>query len=133
MAEPQQTPVRRTIIGTIGLVIGVAVMMIGLFVPARPGLRGGIGIAVTFLGVATLAPFVARPVTSLLGRPLRRVSGIAGVLARENAMRNPRRTAATASALMIGLALVTMFSVLGQSAKASVTSQSNKSSWATTW
>ena len=43
------------------------------------------------------------------------------MLARENAMRNPRRTAATASALMIGLALVTMFSVLGQSAKASVT------------
>ena len=121
VAEPQHSPVRRTIIGTIGLVIGVAVMMLGLFVASHQAAQVGIGIAVTFLGVATLAPFVARPVTGLLGRPLRRVSGIAGILARENAMRNPRRTAATASALMIGLALVTMFSVLGQSAKASVT------------
>src|SRR5581483_1382902 len=80
----------------------------------------GVGIAVTFLGVATLAPFIARPVASVIGRPLSRVAGVAGGLARQNAMRNPRRTAATASALMIGLALVTMFSVLGQSAKASV-------------
>ncbi len=121
MAEPQQTPVRRTIIGTICLVLGVGVMMIGLFVTHHDqALEVGLGIALTFLGVATLAPFVARPVTSVIGRPLRRVSGISGVLARENAMRNPRRTAATASALMIGLALVTMFSVVGQSAKASV-------------
>jgi putative ABC transport system permease protein len=121
VAEPQQTPVRRTIIGTICLILGLAVMMIGLFVTHHDqALEVGFGIAVTFLGVATLAPFVARPVTGLIGRPLRRVSGISGVLARENAMRNPRRTAATASALMIGLALVTMFSVVGQSAKASV-------------
>src|SRR5581483_4414550 len=80
----------------------------------------GVGIAVTFLGVATLAPFIARPVASVIGRPLSRVAGVAGGLARQNAMRNPRRTSATASALMIGLALVTMFSVLGQSAKASL-------------
>ena len=121
VAEPQQTPVRRTIIGTICLVLGLAVMMIGLFVAHHDqALEVGFGIALTFLGVATLAPFVARPVTGAIGRPLRRVSGISGVLARENAMRNPRRTAATASALMIGLALVTMFSVVGQSAKASV-------------
>ena len=95
--------------------------MIGLFVSHHnQAVEVGVGIAVTFLGVATLAPFVARPVTGVIGRPLRRLSGVAGILARQNAMRNPRRTAATASALMIGLALVTMFSVLGQSAKASV-------------
>jgi putative ABC transport system permease protein len=121
VAESQQTPVRRTIIGTICLALGVVLMMVGLFVSHHnQAVQVGIGIALTFLGVATLAPFVARPVTGVIGRPLRRLSGVAGVLARENAMRNPRRTAATASALMIGLALVTMFSVLGQSAKASV-------------
>jgi putative ABC transport system permease protein len=121
VAEPPQTPVRRTIVGTICLVLGLAVMMIGLFVSHHnQAAEVGGGIALTFLGVATLAPFVARPVTGVIGRPLRRLSGVSGVLARENAMRNPRRTAATASALMIGLALVTMFSVVGQSAKASV-------------
>ncbi len=111
---------RRAIIGSIALVIGVTVMMLGLFVShSNQALQVGIGIAVTFLAVATLAPIIARPVASVLGRPLGR-TGMAGVLARQNAMRNPRRTAATASALMIGLALVTMFSVFGQSAKASV-------------
>jgi putative ABC transport system permease protein len=119
MAEPRQTPLRRTIIGAIGLIAGVAVMLAGLFA-SHQAVEVGIGIAITFLGVATLAPIVARPATGLIGRPLRRLSGVAGGLARQNAMRNPRRTAATASALMIGLALVTMFSVLGQSAKASV-------------
>ena len=112
---------RRAIIGTVASVIGVTVMMLGLFVShSNQALEVGVGIAVTFLGVATLAPIVARPTAGFLGRPLRHTSGMAGVLARENAMRNPRRTAATASALMIGLALVTMFSVFGQSAKASV-------------
>jgi putative ABC transport system permease protein len=121
VAEPQQTPVRRTVIGTVCLALGVAIMMIGLFVSHHDqAAEVGFGIALTFLGVATLAPFVARPVTGFIGRPLRRLSGISGVLARENAMRNPRRTAATSSALMIGLALVTMFAVVGQSAKASV-------------
>jgi putative ABC transport system permease protein len=120
VAEPRHTPARRTIIGAIGLMVGVAVMLAGLY-GSHQAAQVGIGIAITFLGVATLAPIVARPATSVIGRPLRRLSGVAGVLARQNAMRNPRRTAATASALMIGLALVTMFSVLGQSAKASVT------------
>ena len=123
---------RRAIIGTVASVIGVTVMMLGLFVShSNQAVEVGVGIAVTFLGVATLAPFVARPATGVLGRPLRRTSGMAGVLARENAMRNPRRTAATASALMIGLALVTMFSVFGQSAKASVNQSITPTSSAT--
>ncbi len=121
VAEPAQTPVRRTVVGTICLVLGLAVMMIGLFVSHHnQAAEVGGGIALTFLGVATLAPFVARPVTGVIGRPLRRLAGVSGVLARENAMRNPRRTAATASALMIGLALVTMFGVVGLWATGSV-------------
>jgi putative ABC transport system permease protein len=123
---------RRGILGTIGVVFGVVVMALGLatHVKGRAALVG-VGIAVTFIGVAILAPIVARPIAGLLGRPLPRLSrGVvrhkdrtrtSGVLARQNAMRNPRRTSATAAALMVGLALVTMFSIFGQSAKASVT------------
>jgi putative ABC transport system permease protein len=68
-----------------------------------------------------LSPLVARPVSHFLGWVPARFRGMSGVLARENAMRNPRRTATTASALMIGLALVTLVSIIGASAKQSFT------------
>ena len=54
------------------------------------------------------------PLASALGRPAQRIGGAAGRLARENSMRDPSRTATTAAALMIGLALVTFVAVLGQ-------------------
>src|SRR6185437_1748853 len=60
----------------------------------------------------------AKPLASVLGRPFARL-GISGSLARENAMRNPQRTAATAAALMIGLALVTLVATLGKGLVAS--------------
>jgi putative ABC transport system permease protein len=128
---------RRGIFGSIGVALGVAIMALGLFshVSGRAALVGA-GIAVTFIGVAILAPIVARPIAGVLGRPLPRLSrGVvrhkdrtrtSGVLARQNAMRNPRRTSATAAALMVGLALVTMFSIFGESAKASVTKTINQ-------
>jgi putative ABC transport system permease protein len=59
------------------------------------------------------------PLASLVGRPAERIAGAAGRLARENAMRNPGRTAATAAALMIGIALVTFVAVLGQGLRTS--------------
>ncbi|HEY1117082.1 MAG TPA: ABC transporter permease, partial [Acidimicrobiales bacterium] len=62
-------------------------------------------------------PLVAGPVARLLGAPIAKLFGEPGVLARENAARNPYRTASTASALVIGLALVTMASVVGTSVK----------------
>ena len=66
-----------------------------------------------------LTPLIARPVAAALGAPFER-TGVPDKLGRENAMRNPRRTAATASALMIGLGLVVFVAVFGASAKASV-------------
>ena len=66
-----------------------------------------------FIGVALIASKLARPLASVLGRPFAR-AGVSGQLARENAMRNPARTASTAAALMIGLALVTMVATLGK-------------------
>ncbi|MBC6467880.1 ABC transporter permease [Actinomadura alba] len=80
----------------------------------------GLGAGVVFLAVAMLSPVISRPVTWLLGWPIARLAGAVGRLSRENTRRNPRRTAATASALMIGLALVAMVSVLAESMKTSV-------------
>jgi putative ABC transport system permease protein len=66
-----------------------------------------------------LGPVVARPVAGILGAPLARLRGLTGSLARQNAIRNPRRTAATASALMVGVAIVTLFTVFAASLKQS--------------
>jgi putative ABC transport system permease protein len=110
---------RRIAIGAVVTLAGVGILLYGLFgSPAKAGLVVGAGAALTFLGVAILAPLVAAPIARALGAPLARL-GITGTLGRENAMRNPRRTASTASALMIGLGLVTLVAILGASLKAS--------------
>ena len=69
-----------------------------------------------------LAPVVARPMASVIGRPLAGLLGISGKLGRENSMRSPRRTAQTSSALMVGLALVSTIAVFGASLSKSATS-----------
>ncbi|AEH09635.1 MULTISPECIES: ABC transporter permease [Protofrankia] len=103
--------------------IGAALLVLGLTTASGKGAAAvvGIGAGLAFLGVSTLSPLLARPVTRVIGSPLPALFGATGRLGRENAMRNPRRSASTASALMIGLALVSAFSVLGQSIKQSVT------------
>jgi putative ABC transport system permease protein len=108
---------RRGIGGGVLLVAGVALLAAGLTQGELPLV--GLGAVLSFLGVATLSPFVARPVTGLLGAPFARL-GVPGRLGRGNAVRSPRRTSATAAALMIGLALVSAVSVLGASIKTSV-------------
>ena len=72
-----------------------------------------------FVGVALLSSRLVRPLAWLVGWPARRMGGAPGKLALENAQRNPARTAATAAALMIGLALVTFVTVLMNGMKAS--------------
>jgi putative ABC transport system permease protein len=72
----------------------------------------GIGALLIFFGVAMLAVRIVQPFAKLLGWPATKIGGAAGSLARDNARRNPQRTASTASALMIGLALVTLVAVL---------------------
>ena len=96
-------------------------MLAGLYVDVpSPGWWVGGGILAVLLGVAAASPVISRPVVALATVIYRRVYGTVGNLAGQNSLRNPRRTAATASALMIGLALVTTMSILGSSAKASV-------------
>jgi putative ABC transport system permease protein len=72
----------------------------------------GVGTLLIFIGVALLAVRFVRPLAWALGSPASRFGGAAGSLARDNARRNPQRTASTASALMIGLALVTLVAVV---------------------
>ncbi len=81
----------------------------------------GFGALITFVGVSLLAPLVARAFAQWAGAPLTYL-GPVGRLARGNAMRQPRRTASTASALMIGVALVTVIAVFSASAKSAVAS-----------
>ncbi len=98
-----------------------ALMLVGLFLggltTTQRLLAIGIGAGAVFLGVAMLTKTLVPPLANVLGWPATRLGGAAGSLARGNAMRNPTRTASTASALMIGLALVTLVSVLAAGLK----------------
>ena len=81
----------------------------------------GLGAVLMMFGVAFLAPLLVRPLARGLGAPLARFQGLTGVLARENAIRQPQRTAVTAAALMVGLALVVLVAIFAAGLKASVT------------
>ncbi|MGH7722403.1 MAG: ABC transporter permease [Candidatus Dormibacteria bacterium] len=120
LPETQRLPRRRIIAGAIILAIGCALLLAGLFAGTGSTLQlVGAGFLGVFIGVALLAPLLVRPIALVLGWPVRRLRGAAGLLAGENARRNPRRTALTAAALMIGLALVTCVAVLTDSVRAS--------------
>lgn len=110
---------RRAVIGGVAATAGIAVLATGLALPAIALV--GVGALAMFVGAAMLAPVVARPMASALGRPLAAVLGTPGRLGRENSMRSPRRTAQTAAALMVGLALVSAVAVLGASLSRSAT------------
>jgi putative ABC transport system permease protein len=96
--------------------LGFAALVWALFGPGHSttGLLVwmGLGALMIFLGVALLAERLVRPLATGLGWPSAKLGGTAGMLARSNSQRNPQRTASTASALMIGLALVTLVAVL---------------------
>ena len=96
--------------------LGFAALLFGLFAPDLETttllLMLGVGAVCIFLGLALLSVRFIRPLAGALGWPATRIGGAAGALARDNARRNPQRTASTAAALMIGLALVTLVAVL---------------------
>ncbi|MDJ1130786.1 ABC transporter permease [Streptomyces iconiensis] len=125
-APPKRSMVLRNSIGALLASAGVLVM---LYISTQDSnadanlMPALIGAMLTLTGMIVLAPLLSRPLVSLAGAVTTRVFGVSGKLAKENTLRNPRRTAATASALMIGLTLITALSVAGNSADAALKEQ----------
>jgi putative ABC transport system permease protein len=114
---------RRLLVSAAVIGLGLAALLYGLF----GGVGGsgaaallGLGVIVMIFGVALLAPVLVRPLARVIGAPLQRFQGIPGRLARENAERQPQRTAITASALMIGLALVVFTAIFAAGLRGSI-------------
>ena len=113
----------RLIGATLLCLTGAGVLAYGLF-----GGSSGSGAAATlgggsvaiFLGVALFSPQLVRPMAAVVGAPLQRLGGVSGRLARENSTRNPARTAVTAAALMIGVALVAFVSIFAAGLQGSI-------------
>jgi len=105
------------VMSIVTLALGILLLVYGIFgggltTAARLSALA-FGTLILFIGVAMNARRAVRPLAAVLGWPGTQIGGTAGTLARENAMRNPSRTASTASALMIGLALITFVAILG--------------------
>ena len=102
---------------------GIALILLGLLGNASAGTAAGLvggGALAIFLGVSLFSPSLVPPLAAVAGWPLQRLRRLAGRLAQENAQRNPGRTAVTAAALMIGLALVAFVTVFAAGLKSSV-------------
>ncbi|GAA2072490.1 FtsX-like permease family protein [Aeromicrobium halocynthiae] len=120
VALPETSVRRRTVVAVALALLGSGLLAWGLGGAGNAVLTVGLGVLAVLLAVALAAPVLARPVLAITGRVYARVFGAVGVLAWQNARRQPRRTAATASALMIGLSLVTTMSIIGSSVNASI-------------
>ena len=125
-AELPEGPTRGRVFAAFAALLsigGIAMTCIGLFggldSNAAAGLVGG-GAVATLFGVSMFSPRLVRPLASVAGWPLEKLRGITGRLARENAVRKPGRTAVTAAALMIGLAVVVFVTVFAAGISASV-------------
>ncbi len=119
IAMPEKSLRRRALIGAVLTVVSMVVLALGLAgAGSKPVALVGLGVFGVFLGITIVSPMLARPFVHVLGDPLPRIWGTMGRLSVANAQRNPRRTAATASALMIGLALIGTFGVLASSINA---------------
>ena len=111
----------RALIGLVLLGTGLALTIGGHGLPLV-----GTGSLLALVGLIVLGPVAARPTAWLLGGLLPRLDGPTGRLARRNAMRDPRRTAATATALMVGMAVVALFTVFAASTKAGIDDEVNR-------
>ena len=120
VALPETSIRRRLLLGGLLVAGGLVSLLFGLLLDVpKPLAWVGAGVLAVLLGVASASPFISRPLLALASWFYGRVFGAVGTLAGLNSQRNPRRTAATASALMIGLALAGTMVVIADSAKAS--------------
>ena len=114
--DRSDTSTVRAALGAVVAVAGIGLVLYGALGSASSPISiVGPGALLSLVGLVILGPVVARPASSLLGAPIAATRGASGSLARGNAMRNPRRTAGTASALMIGVSVVALFTVVAAS------------------
>ncbi|MFJ4686552.1 ABC transporter permease [Streptomyces sp. NPDC091377] len=119
--------VLRNTIGALFSAAGVAVVLAATTMSGSDGqVPMGIGAVLLIIGVFILTPLLSRPLIAAAA-PLMRIFGVSGKLARQNSVRNPRRTAATASALMIGLTLITGMTVMAGSLQKSIDKMAGES------
>jgi putative ABC transport system permease protein len=113
---------KRVAVSTTVIGLGLLALLVGLFGADGSAAASllGLGVVVMMFGVALLAPVLVRPLARFIGAPLQRFQGLPGRLARENAERQPQRTAITASALMIGLALVVFTAIFAAGLSGSI-------------
>jgi putative ABC transport system permease protein len=126
LAAMRDVAVERTTRLRIRLVLATGVAALGVLslvngVTGEGGILAvGLGVLLVFIAAVLFGPAFARPTVTLIGAPLPAVKGVVGQLARENAARNPKRTAATASALLIGVAIIAFFLAFNSSLRASI-------------
>lgn len=126
--EQTAAPWWRAALGALFIAAGIGLLMTGLFTSVGSRFADiSAGTVLVFLGAGTLSALIARPMARALGWPLAHWAGQPGRLARQNAGRNPRRTASTAAALMIGLGLVGFVTIFASSVKVSVSSVLDRS------
>ena len=109
---------RRVTIGVVAMLLGA-----GAITATAAGASNvllGIGVLLVFAGVLIIGPGIAKPVALSLGRPIEKLRGVTGAMARQNAARNPKRTARTAAPVLIGVALVTAMTVFAASVRSEV-------------
>jgi putative ABC transport system permease protein len=109
---------RRVLIGVVVSALGA--LGITLTALGRSNNFLGFGILFVFAGVIIVGPAISKPVALTLGRPIARWRGVTGGMARQNAARNPKRTARTAAPVLIGVALVTAFTAFAASLRAEI-------------
>lgn len=111
---------QRVYVGSGLLLLGIAALFAGLFGSVDNAVAVvGAGVLFVFFGVSVLGRTISLPLSRFIGAPLPRLRGVTGEVARDNATRNPKRTAASASALMIGVGLVGFITIFVSSTKAS--------------
>lgn len=113
------TSIVRAVLGTLVTGGGVALVVTASHTGSAMALAG-LGSLLTVIGAVLIGPIVARLATAVIGIPIRMFGGQSGKLARRNSMRNPKRTAGTASALMLGTAVVALFATFAASIKESL-------------
>ncbi|WP_217550773.1 ABC transporter permease [Streptomyces sp. GbtcB6] len=119
-APTTKSLVLRNTIGALFSAAGVTVILAATTMSGSDGQAPmGLGAVLLIIGVFVLTPLLSRPLIAAAA-PLLRGFGVSGKLARQNSVRNPRRTAATASALMIGLTLITGMTVMAGSLQKSI-------------